>query len=146
NLTAPIVITAPTGVEISNGGTTFSGTVTLTPTSGRSEERRVGKGISSAAAQGTVTGNITDTSTGATAQNVAVTGTVNAVATPTVTVTPSSLSLGTTTAGTASTAKTFTVSGSNLTAPIVITAPTGVEISNGGTTFSGTVTLTPTSG
>src|SRR5207237_729814 len=99
-----------------------------------------------AAAQAPVTGNITDTSPGATAQNVAVTGTVNAVTTPTITVTPSTLSLGTTTAGTAGTAATFTVSGSNLTAPIVITAPTGVEISNGGTTFSSTVTLTPTSG
>ena len=42
--------------------------------------------ITASATQGALTGTITDTSTGATAQNVTITGTVNAVPTPTITV------------------------------------------------------------
>ena len=53
-------------------------------------------------------------------------GAVNSIAAaaiPTITVSTGSLNLGTTTAGTAGTAQTYTVSGSNLTAEIVLTAP-----------------------
>src|SRR5438874_80354 len=82
NLTAPIVITAPTGVESSNGRTTSSRSVTLTPSSATVAATTISARISSAAAQGPVTGNITETSAGATAQNVAATGTVNALTTP----------------------------------------------------------------
>ena len=52
----------------------------------------------------------------------------------------------TTTYGTASTAQTFAVSGSNLTADLVATAPTGFEVSADGTTYGSTATFTQTSG
>jgi trimeric autotransporter adhesin len=51
-----------------------------------------------------------------------------------------------TTYGTASAAQTFSVSGSNLTANLVATAPTGFEVSSDGTTYGSTATFTPTSG
>jgi hypothetical protein len=51
-----------------------------------------------------------------------------------------------TTYGTASTAQSFSVSGSNLTANLVATAPTGFEVSSDGTTYGGTATFTQTSG
>ena len=52
----------------------------------------------------------------------------------------------TTTYGTASTAQTFTVSGSNLSANLVATAPTGYQVSSDGTTYGTTATFTQTSG
>ena len=52
----------------------------------------------------------------------------------------------TTTYGTASTAQTFAVSGSNLTADLVATAPTGFEVSSDGTTYGSTASFTQTSG
>ena len=48
--------------------------------------------------------------------------------------------------GTASTAQTFTVSGSNLTANLVATAPTGFEVANGAGAYGATATFTQTSG
>ena len=51
--------------------------------------------------------------------------TINAAATPTITVSTGSLNLGTVTAGTAGTAQTYTVSGSNLTADIARPRPAG---------------------
>jgi hypothetical protein len=52
----------------------------------------------------------------------------------------------TTTYGAASTAQTFSISGSNLTANLVATAPTGFEVSSDGTTYGGTATFSQTSG
>ena len=52
----------------------------------------------------------------------------------------------TTTYGTASTPQTFSISGSNLTATITATAPTGFEVSSNGTTWGTTATFTQTSG
>jgi autotransporter-associated beta strand protein len=52
----------------------------------------------------------------------------------------------TTTYGVASAVQTFSVSGTDLTAPIVATAPTGFEVSNDGTTWGATASFAPTSG
>ncbi len=52
----------------------------------------------------------------------------------------------TTTYGTASAAQAFSVSGSNLTANLVATAPSGFEVSSDGTTFGNTATFPQTSG
>ncbi len=52
----------------------------------------------------------------------------------------------TTTYGSPSTAQTFTIGGTNLTANLVATAPSGFEVSNDGTTYGGTATFTQTSG
>jgi len=52
----------------------------------------------------------------------------------------------TTTYGTASTAQTFSISGNNLTANLVATAPTGFEVSPNGTTYDSTATFTRSNG
>jgi PKD repeat protein len=66
--------------------------------------------------------------------------------TPTITTT-GTLSAFTSCAGSVSAEQSYTVAGTNLTANIVITAPTGFELSlTSGGTFSGTLNLSPTSG
>ena len=52
----------------------------------------------------------------------------------------------TTTYGVASAVQTFSVSGTDLTAPIVATAPTGFEVSNDGTSWGATASFAPSSG
>ncbi len=52
----------------------------------------------------------------------------------------------TTTYGTPATAQTFAVSGSNLTANLVATAPTGFEVASDGATYGTTATFTQTAG
>jgi len=66
--------------------------------------------------------------------------------TPTITLNPTSLTGLTTTAGTASAAQTFTVTGSNLTTDVTVTAPTGFEVASDGATFSGSATITQSGG
>ena len=74
-----------------------------------------------------------------------VSGTVNPVVTPVLTVSPTSLTLPTTTQGTAGATTTFTVSGSGLGSGDTLTlwAPTGSEISKDGSTFVNTTPLYP---
>lgn len=60
--------------------------------------------------------------------------------------TSASLTAFTTTYGTASTSQSFAISGTNLTGDITATAPTGYEVSNGGTSYSSTATFAQTSG
>jgi hypothetical protein len=64
--------------------------------------------------------------------------------TPSLTVDKTSLELGTSTYGTAGTTATYSISGNALTDNVLITAPAGVELSTDGTTWSGSLTLTPT--
>ncbi len=71
-------------------------------------------------------------------------GAFQVVATSTTTVSTNSLDLGTTIAGTAGSTQSYTVSGTNLTAAIVVTAPTGIEVSkDNGSTFHSSVSLSP---
>jgi len=66
--------------------------------------------------------------------------------TPTATITGgTTTSAFTTTYGTESTVQSFSVSGTNLTANITATAPTGFEVSNDGTTYGSTATFPPNS-
>lgn len=65
---------------------------------------------------------------------------------PTLTVNPASLASFTATSGTASGTQTYTLTGSNLTGNVSVSASTGVEISTDGTSFSPTATFVPTSG
>jgi len=70
--------------------------------------------------------------------------TINVIV-PTITGTATATAF-TTTYGTASDAQSFPVSGSNLTANITATAPTGFEVSSDGITYGPTATFTQTSG
>ncbi len=129
NLTADITIVAPSGVELSDdGGTTWHTSLDLAESGGTVNTTTIDARIAATASVGEISGEISNTSTGATAQDVSVSGTVNAV--PTITVSTESLNLGSTTAGTAGSTESYTVGGDGLTADILIDAPTGVELSN----------------
>ena len=65
--------------------------------------------------------------------------------TPTITGTATATPF-TTTYGTASASQTFSISGSNLTADLIATAPTGFEVSSDGTTYGSTATFTQSGG
>jgi large repetitive protein len=69
------------------------------------------------------------------------------VAAPTVSTSTGALALGSTIAGSPGTAQSYTISGSNLTANLVITAPLGVELSdNSGMTWATSLSLAPDAG
>ncbi|GAB3985300.1 hypothetical protein GCM10028807_00240 [Spirosoma daeguense] len=96
-------------------------------------------------AAGTSSLTVTATDPASNTANVSFTLTVNAPA-GTLIATPTSLSPFSTTAGTASTAQTFSLSGNNLTTNVTVSAPNGFQVSNDGTTFQNQLSLTPSSG
>ncbi len=148
NLTGNIVITAPAGFEISKtSGVTFSSEspITLTRTLGNVAETAIYVRFAPTVDQA-YSDNITITSTGATDKTVAVSGFAIA---PSVTVSVASLtSFGNVNINTTSAIqRDFTVIGSNLTANLVITAPTGFlisKLSGGSFTNESSISLTPT--
>ena len=78
NLTASMSVAAPAGFEVSlASGTGFASSVTLSPTSGTVSSTTIYVRLKSNASPGANSGNVTVASTGATTQNVAVSGTVN---------------------------------------------------------------------
>ena len=79
SMTNNLTITAPAGFEIStSAGTGYAGTATLTHTGGTIAATNIYIRIA-AGATGTVAGNLVFSSTGATTQNLALTGTVNSL-------------------------------------------------------------------
>ena len=131
SLTADVQVTAPAGFQVSQDGSTFADNLTVTQSGGAANAvvrvRLTGVVI------GAFTGNITNTSTGATTQNVAVSGNTVDPNAPTLSVMPGALSGFSTTQGTASAPKSAFVMGSNL-SPSSYTASvsTGYEISLSG--------------
>ncbi len=82
NLTASVVVAAPSGVELSSdNGSTWHSSLTLTETGGVLGSTTIDARISASATAGSISGNISNTSTGATEQDVAVSGTVTPVVT-----------------------------------------------------------------
>ncbi|MFZ4483509.1 MAG: hypothetical protein ACOYOL_05955 [Chthoniobacterales bacterium] len=79
NLTADATITAPASFEVSTDGTTFSPSVSLTQSGGTIPLSTIYVRIAASAGAGSPSGNVTVASTGATTQNVAVSGTVNSL-------------------------------------------------------------------
>jgi hypothetical protein len=65
---------------------------------------------------------------------------------PVLQVSVTTLNLGTTTAGTAGAPQTCSISGSDLTGNVVITAPAGVELSANGIAYAEALTLTSSGG
>lgn len=79
NLTADLVVTAPSNYEVrENGSGSFGSSVSFTPSSG-TVEKTIEVRIAASAAVGSPSGNVVCSSTGATSQNVAVSGTVSAL-------------------------------------------------------------------
>lgn len=78
NLTAGITVTAPAGFEVStSSGSGYAASVSLTPSSGSVGSTTIYVRLKANAAVGANSGNVTLSSTGATSQNVAVSGTVS---------------------------------------------------------------------
>lgn len=147
NLTQNITVTAPANYEVSlteNGD--YSGPVPIPQVDGVVVSTPVFVRIAaSASTTGPVTGNVQVTSLGAT-RTVSLSGTINALP-PDVTVSKTELPAFSTTQGTASGVETFTVAGIRVTSDLILTAPTGFEISSTGETpWSSTLTLSPQSG
>ena len=103
--------------------------------------------LSSTAPAGSVSGNLTLTSSGVGNQTVALSGTVSSAANPALTVSTASLGNFTAKLGSASSATAFLVGGSDLTANLTISAPAGFEISSTGEApFASSLNLAPASG
>jgi hypothetical protein len=148
NLTADILLTAPTGFEISkSSGSGYQSSLNLTQSGGTVSSTTIYIRFKPTTTD-TKSGNIAITSTGAETKNVAVSGTGTAVATPSIIVSMSSLpDFGSVVINTTSTPQSFTVSGSNLTDNIAITAPAGYGISkSSGSGFTSTLNLTQSGG
>ncbi len=145
NLTANITITPPTGYELAlesatpgTPGTFSSSPITLTQASGSVASAKIYARLTATAtaAGSPYNGNIGHASTGAGTVNKAVNGTVTAPTAPVITATGTPAAFNTL-AGTPSAFQTFNVSGTNLTAGITITPPTGYEASlDAGATYS----------
>lgn len=134
NLTGSITVTAPTGFALSTDNTTFSSALTVANNfNGLVYVRLTGT------AAGTFSGNIVHSSTGATAINLAVEGTVSAPS-PLIDIT-ANLNDFSTILGTPSAAQSYTLTGRFLTSTISITAPTGFNLSTNDTTFTSTLSL-----
>ncbi|WP_139920730.1 T9SS type A sorting domain-containing protein [Hymenobacter sp. DG01] len=142
SLTGDVTVTAPAGFLVSNSAT---GTYNQTTTVGQGNTGSVNETVYvvfNPTVASNYVGNVTFTSSGtSTTASVAGTGVLPPA---TLSVTPTSLTFADTQEGLVSSPSGFTVSGSNLTAVVTVTAPTGFLIRQGTTgTFVQTVTLTP---
>lgn len=145
NLTGGINITAPTDFEISSNNSFFGSTLTLTPVAGALTGVPIYIRTKASALLGSVSGIVTHSGGGATTQNLSISGTILS-SLPSITLSTPSLSGFFALLGSASTSKSYTISGSNLTSDIIMTTPTGYEISLNNITFAATRTLTPIGG
>ncbi len=145
NLTTDIALTAPADYEISLSSGSGFGTNLLLPQSGGAVPSTTIYVRLNRATVGTPSGNISHSSDGATTQNVAVNG-VTAIPQPTITL-AGALTTFNSQAGIPSAVQSYTVSGSNLTADIALTAPTDFEISTtSGSGYGSSITLNQTGG
>jgi Secretion system C-terminal sorting domain len=146
NLTDNISLTAPPNFEISttpSGG--FASTITLPQSSGIVTTTPIYVRLTGTSI-GVFSGDITHISSGAITKNVALTGNVTAIV-PIINLSVTNLSPLSTTEGVISSTLNYTLSGSFLTDNIVLTAPSGFEISTSNNTgFSPSLTLNQASG
>lgn len=120
NLTADLVVTAPTNFEVrENGIGSYASSVSFTPASGTVDPKTIEVRIAGSASAGSVSGNVVCSSTGAGSKNVAVSGEV-ASAAPTITVTEVFVPDMTANVGEED-AETINISGANLTTNIIVT-------------------------
>ncbi len=142
-LTGGITVTAPLGFELSTDNTIFSGSLLLIPAAGTLSSQTIYVRVGSVASEGALTGSITHVGGDAISQNLGLTGTV---VQPRITLSASSLLAFNANLGSASAAQTYTVSGSNLTGSITVSAPAGFEVSLDGSSYSSSRTLVPVAG
>ena len=126
NLTAGITVTAPsTDYRVSlTSGSGYTNTVTIPQSGGTVAPTTVYVIFKPTVTEGLKTGNITNASTGAVTQNVAVSGTGSRIM-----VLGAPLSFGAVVTGAFSAEQNYTVYGKNLTEDITITAPANFQVS-----------------
>ncbi|CAG0972672.1 hypothetical protein PLCT2_01444 [Planctomycetaceae bacterium] len=147
------LVSTPAGIEMRNAtaaGTFGTGVITINYTGSAFAAQTIEVRFASTATATTYTGTITVAGGGATNQVVNLSGTVNSSSTPTLTVSTNNVTVPTTSAGTAGTATSFTVSGSNLTPAsgsvtlTLVSTPAGIEMRNAtaaGTFGTGVITI-----
>jgi uncharacterized membrane protein len=152
------LVSTPAGIQMRNAtasGTFGTGNITINYTGGAFAAQTIEVRFASTATATTYTGTITISGGGAANQVVNLSGTVNATGTPTLTVSTTNVTVPTTAAGTAGTATSFTVSGSNLTpasgnVTLALTStPAGIQFRNAtasGTFGTGNITIAYTGG
>ena len=148
NLTANISLSAPAGFEISKSSDSgFGSTLSLTQSGGTVSNITVYVRFSPTSA-GSISGNISITSTDAETKNVAVSGTGTAEPPPSITISAASLpDFGSVLVNSTSSAQSFTVSGSNLKANVSLSAPAGFEISKSSSSgYGSSLSLTQSGG
>lgn len=148
NLTADITVTAPTNFEVSTtSGSGFGSSVMLTQTGGTVNATTIYIRMAAGLGVNTYNGDVTMSSTGATNQTLAVSGTVSP-ADPQFSYTAFLNDMNyIISVGGPSAEQDFTVEGLFLTADLVVTAPTNFEVSTtSGSGFGSSVNLTPSSG
>ena len=138
----PVTISATDGVELSADGNTFTPTLSLTPSSG-SLTQTVYARLASTVNAGSFNGTITNTSNSTLTASVTVNGQVNPVNNPTLTANPTTLGGFSTTQNAPSASQIFSLTGSDLSSPITVSAPMGFEVSTSSdvSTFAPTATL-----
>src|SRR5579872_1270134 len=135
NLTGSVTFTAGTATEVSTNNSTWASTAVYTQ-SGGNASGNVYVRVTAANGVNSGSSSITSSGGGSGVNTITVPYNWNTSAVPSLSATPTTLSLGTVTAGTAGTAQTTTVTfgGTNITA----TPPSNVELSkDGGTTWNG---------
>lgn len=142
DLSENVVVTAPGGFWVSRNGTNFYTLLNLVPEGGLLPPTTIHAKFSPTTLSD-YSGNISHTNPSVPTAYVAVTGT--GVAPPSMTVMPSELNFDTVTVGENS-VQNYTLSASNLSGDVTITAPDDYAVSVDSSTFSDVLTLSPTNG
>ncbi len=142
NLTTSVTVTAPTNFQVSKDGTNFSSTIAYTTTELATVQTVTARFSPASGTNGTKSGNITHS--GFANTTVAVAGT-EAGNLATLVANPVSLTnFGNVNNGSNSANQTYTLTATNLTTSVTVTAPTNFQVSKDGTNFSSTIAYTTT--
>lgn len=142
NLTGNVTLSAPSGVELSLDGATFSQNLTLAPSGSGFSALSIQVRLAGSAPLGAVSGNITHSGGGADTIGVAVSGTVLS-SEPTLSVASEGVGGLATIEGFSGASKSYTLTGYNLNGTVTITKTGPFELSFNNTNFNTTLTLTP---
>lgn len=144
NVSVSVASADSTKFEISANGLNYSNTLTLVPGSTGSLSSQLYVRIKAGAPVGAISGSVSHVS-GTGSANLLVAGTVASTA-PNLSVSTNSITAFSAPQNSAGTSKSYTVSGSNLTGSVNVSATAGFEVSTDNTTFARSVSLAPTTG
>lgn len=138
-----ITVTPPSGYVTSSDNVTYTTSKAFT-VSGSSGSITVYLALAAENSGGSFSGTVSCTASGATSNFVTVTGTTTG--SPTLSVSPTSLSGFTSVAGTQGSSQSYSLTGSQLTANVTVTAPSGYVVSKDNSSFAGSQTVTQSGG